>query len=50
MTKQTKLPHRTPQMSALSFTLLITAVALILASIGDVAPSPQRLMEGGPRV
>lgn len=50
MTKQTKLPHRTPQMSALSFTLLIAAVALILASIGDVAPSPQRLMEGGPRV
>ncbi|MEM7525175.1 MAG: phosphonate ABC transporter, permease protein PhnE [Pseudomonadota bacterium] len=37
-------------MSALSFALIVGVAALIIASLGDVAPSPQRLVEGGPRI
>ncbi|MEM9145480.1 MAG: hypothetical protein AAGC57_04715 [Pseudomonadota bacterium] len=43
-------PGRFEGMSALTFTLLLAVAALILASLGDVAPSPQRLYEGGPRI
>ncbi len=37
-------------MSALTFTLLIAVAALVIASVGDVAPSPERLYDGGPRI
>ncbi len=37
-------------MSVLTFTLLIGVAAMVIASLGDVAPSPQRLYEGGPRI
>lgn len=43
-------PSRLSGMSALSFALWVAVGALILASLGDVAPSPQRLVEGGPRM
>ena len=43
-------PSRWSGMSALSFALLMGVLALVVASLGDVAPSPERLYEGGPRV
>ncbi|MEL7466568.1 MAG: phosphonate ABC transporter, permease protein PhnE [Pseudomonadota bacterium] len=46
----TRPPGRFEGMSALTFTLLIAVAALVIASLGDVAPSPQRLYEGGPRI
>ncbi|MEO0680248.1 MAG: phosphonate ABC transporter, permease protein PhnE [Pseudomonadota bacterium] len=45
-----RLPGRFEGMSALTFALLVGAAALVIASLGDVAPSPQRLYEGGPRI
>ncbi|MCC0055104.1 MAG: phosphonate ABC transporter, permease protein PhnE [Rhodobiaceae bacterium] len=44
------LPPRFSGLSALRFALLIAAAALIIAAISDVAPSPQRLIEGAPRM
>ncbi len=43
-----RMPPRLPRMSPLSFALAIGAVALVLVSIGQVAPSPGQLIDGGP--
>ena len=46
-------PDTTPRfgsMSALRFTILVALGAVIIASVVDVSPSPQRLVDGGPRV
>lgn len=43
-------PGRLAGLSPLSFALLVAAGALVVASLGEVAPSPQRLIEGGPRM
>jgi len=42
------LPPRLPRLSPLSFALAIAAGALVLVSIGQVAPSPGQLIDGGP--
>ena len=44
------LPSRLPRMSALSFALTIGAAAIILVSIGQVAPSFERLANGLPNM
>lgn len=43
-------PARFASMSALRFTLLVAVGAVIIVSIGDVSPSPQRVLEGVPRL
>ncbi len=46
-------PDTTPRfgsMSALRFTILVALGAVIIASVVDVSRSPQRLVDGGPRV
>ncbi|MEC9433287.1 MAG: phosphonate ABC transporter, permease protein PhnE [Pseudomonadota bacterium] len=43
-------PSRLSGLSPLGFALTLAALALIVASLGDVAPSPERLAEGGPRI
>jgi phosphonate transport system permease protein len=43
-----QLPSRLPRLSALSFALVIAAVAVVIASIGQVAPTPAQLVDGGP--
>ncbi len=43
-------PGRFAGLSPLSFVLLVAGAALVIASLGDVSPSPQRLAEGGPRM
>ncbi|MBV6656876.1 MAG: phosphonate ABC transporter, permease protein PhnE [Devosiaceae bacterium] len=37
-------------MPALHFVVWVTVAAVIIASIMDVSPSPERLIEGGPRI
>ncbi|MEZ5666515.1 MAG: phosphonate ABC transporter, permease protein PhnE [Alphaproteobacteria bacterium] len=41
-------PPRLRAPSPVAFTLLLAAVAVVIASLGDVAPSPQRLADGLP--
>ena len=43
-------PGRLAGLSPLSFALLVAAGALVIASLGEVAPSPERLVEGAPRM
>ena len=43
-------PGRLTGLSPLGFALLVAAAALVIVSLGDVSPSPQRLAEGGPRM
>lgn len=45
---QTQMPARFRRVSPLSFALLVAAGGVILASIGEVAPSPQQLADGVP--
>lgn len=42
------LPSRWPRLSPLTFALTIAALALVIVSIGQVAPSPGQLVDGGP--
>ncbi|MGI3168548.1 phosphonate ABC transporter, permease protein PhnE [Pseudooceanicola sp. C21-150M6] len=42
------LPGRFEGLSPVSFVLMVAAGAVILASMGQVAPSPQRLIDGAP--
>ncbi|HEY9212129.1 MAG TPA: phosphonate ABC transporter, permease protein PhnE [Ancylobacter sp.] len=44
------LPARLPSISPISFTLLVVFGAVFLASVGQVAPSPERLAAGAPRM
>lgn len=45
------VPHpRIGRIPPLTFALLVGAVALVIASIGEVTPSPQRLADGVPRI
>ncbi|WP_019956275.1 phosphonate ABC transporter, permease protein PhnE [Yoonia vestfoldensis] len=44
------LPSRLPRLSPLAFALTIAAVAVILVSIGQVAPSVERLANGLPNM
>lgn len=41
---------RFPRVSALKFALYVAIAALLLASIGQVSPSPERLWDGIPRI
>ncbi|HCJ61564.1 MAG TPA: phosphonate ABC transporter, permease protein PhnE [Alphaproteobacteria bacterium] len=51
MSKKPKyVPKRTPKIGSFSFVCLVAIGAIILSSIGDVAPSPQRIFEGIPRL
>lgn len=43
-------PPRTQGFSALRFALLVAVAAVVIASISDVAPSPERLANGVPRM
>ncbi|WP_416896626.1 MAG: phosphonate ABC transporter, permease protein PhnE [Minwuia sp.] len=43
-------PRRVERISPVSFTLLVAVAALIVASLGDVAPSVERLSDGLPRM
>lgn len=43
-------PQRLRSVSAAQFTVLVTVGAIIIASIMEVAPSPERLSEGLPRM
>lgn len=45
---QVQMPARFRRVSPLSFALLVAAGGVILASIGEVAPSPQQLADGVP--
>jgi phosphonate transport system permease protein len=47
---KTPLPHRLAGGSALQFALIIAVLALVISSIYEVAPSPERLANGGPRL
>ncbi len=42
------LPPRLPRLSPLTFALTVAAAAVVLVSIGQVAPSPGQLIDGGP--
>lgn len=44
------VPSRTSGVSALGFALLVAAAAIVIVSISDVAPSPERLANGVPRM
>jgi len=44
------VPSRMAGVSALRFTLLVAAAALVIVSIGEVAPSPERLANGASRM
>ncbi|MGF1444666.1 MAG: phosphonate ABC transporter, permease protein PhnE [Pikeienuella sp.] len=52
MTERSPLPPpgRFERVSALNFALLVAVGAVILASVGDVAPSVGRLIDGVPRI
>ncbi|MDX6804937.1 phosphonate ABC transporter, permease protein PhnE [Terrihabitans rhizophilus] len=43
-------PSRLPRISPITFTLTVAAVALVIASIGEVAPTPAQLVDGAPRM
>nr|WP_292768789.1 phosphonate ABC transporter, permease protein PhnE [Mesorhizobium sp.] len=43
-------PPRMAGVSALRFTLLVAVAAIVIVSIGDVAPSPERLLNGSERM
>ncbi|MEW9807448.1 phosphonate ABC transporter, permease protein PhnE [Mesorhizobium marinum] len=43
-------PPRAAGVSALRFTILVAVAAVVIASIGDVAPSPERLAIGSERM
>lgn len=45
-----RAPSRFANFSAATFTMLVVLAALVIASAGDVAPSPQRLVDGLPRM
>lgn len=45
-----RAPSRFANFSAATFTMLVVLAALVIASAGDVAPSPQRLLDGLPRM
>lgn len=47
--RQPAAPHRA-SISALQFTAIIVLAAVVIASISNVAPSPERLAEGVPRM
>lgn len=47
---QRGVPPRASGFSALRFTLLVAVAALVIVSISDVAPSPERLANGVPRM
>ncbi|CAA0097870.1 Phosphate-import permease protein PhnE [Starkeya nomas] len=49
-TSTASLPSRLPSISPLSFTLIVAVGALFLASMGQVAPSPEKLAAGAPRM
>lgn len=42
------LPPRLPRLSPLTFALTMAALALVIVSVGQVAPTPGRLIDGGP--
>jgi phosphonate transport system permease protein len=42
------LPARLPRLSPLGFALSIAAAAAVIVSVGQVAPSPGQLVDGGP--
>lgn len=44
------LPPRMPSISPVSFTLLVVFGAVFLASVGQVAPAPEKLAAGAPRM
>lgn len=44
------VPDRLARVSALQFTIAFAVIALVVASIVQVAPSPERLADSGPRV
>ena len=44
------VPDRFAHLSAMQFTLIIVIFALVVSSISQVAPSPDRLADSGPRV
>lgn len=44
------LPHRFAGSSALQFALMVAVLALVVSSVYEVAPSPERLATGGPRL
>ena len=46
----TAAPPRFSGFSALRFALLMAVAAVVIASISDVAPSPERLVNGVPRM
>lgn len=43
-------PSRLPSVSAFSFTMFIAFAAVFLVSLGQVAPSPEKLISGTPRM
>lgn len=49
-TARTLPPPRLPSISPISFTLIVVVAALFLASMGQVAPSPEKLANGLPRM
>lgn len=44
------MPDRFARVSALEFTLIFVVLTLVVVSIAEVAPSPDRLADSGPRV
>ncbi|MDA1154853.1 MAG: phosphonate ABC transporter, permease protein PhnE [Proteobacteria bacterium] len=49
MSKCAKLmPQRLPSLSPLTFALTMAALALVIVSVGQVAPTPGQLIDGGP--
>ena len=49
-TRQHAIPDRFARISALQFTIIFAFIAMVVASIAQVAPSPDRLADSGPRV
>ena len=45
-----RAPSRLPSISPISFTLLVAFAAVFLVSLGQVAPSPERLAAGAPQM
>ncbi len=44
------LPPRSGRMNPITFTLLVAGLAVLVVSMGQVAPSPQQLMDGAPNM
>lgn len=48
--RRAALPDRWPRLGAVRFTLVVIVLAIIVAALTDVAPSPERLVDGAPRL